>query len=115
MQPHARLPARNGTRTDPQRRADRFVERWQKLDQASQRKYSAGDMAGYKATRSQVGDLTKSLERDPRLEAILAGRKQQFGISFDLDSGLGRVLACHYGFGLCRGQGIRHRAPGARP
>ncbi len=26
-------------RTDPQRRADRFVERWQKLDHASQRQY----------------------------------------------------------------------------
>ena len=35
-------------RTDPSRRADRFVERWQKLDQASQRQYQAGDMSGYK-------------------------------------------------------------------
>ncbi len=34
------------TRTDPQRRADRFVERWQKLDRASQHQYQAGDMSG---------------------------------------------------------------------
>ena len=31
-------------RTDPSRRADRFVERWQKLDQTSQRQYQAGDI-----------------------------------------------------------------------
>ena len=41
-------------RTDPGRRADRFVERWQKLDHTSQRQYQAGDMSGYKATR--LGD-----------------------------------------------------------
>ncbi len=31
-------------RTDPSRRADRFVERWQKLDHTSQRQYQAGDI-----------------------------------------------------------------------
>ena len=62
-------------RTDPSRRADRFVERWQKLDQTSQRQYQAGDMSGYKATRSAMGDMAKSLERDPQLESILANRK----------------------------------------
>jgi hypothetical protein len=48
------------------RRADRFVERWQKLDQASLRQYQPGDVAGYKATRSAMGELAKSLERDPQ-------------------------------------------------
>lgn len=33
-------------RTDPGRCADRFVERWQKLDHTSQRQYQAGDIAG---------------------------------------------------------------------
>lgn len=37
-------------RTDPQLRADRFVERWQKLNRASHRQYQAGDMSGYKVT-----------------------------------------------------------------
>ena len=62
-------------RTDPQLRADRFVERWQKLDRTSQRQYQAGDMADYKATRSAMGDMAKSLERDPQLESLLANRK----------------------------------------
>ena len=42
-------------RTDPSRRADRFVERWQKLDQASQRQYQAGDMSGYKIHAARDG------------------------------------------------------------
>ena len=69
-------------RTDPQRRADRFVERWRELDQASLRQYQASDMSGYKATRSAMGDMAKSLERDPQLESILANRKPDLGISF---------------------------------
>ncbi len=62
-------------RTDPQRRADRFVERWRELGQTSQRQYQVGDMSGYKATRSAMGDMAKSLERDPQLESILAKPK----------------------------------------
>jgi len=46
-------------RTDPSLRADRFVERWQKLDRSSQHQYQAGDMPGYKATRSAMGDMAR--------------------------------------------------------
>ena len=74
-------------RTDPSRRADRFVERWQKLDQASQRQYQAGDMSGYKATRSAMGDMAKSLERDPQLESLLANRKSELGIGGNFEIG----------------------------
>src|SRR4051812_37636069 len=49
-------------RKDPSRRADRFVQRWQKLDHTSQRQYQAADMSGYRATRSAMGDMAKSLE-----------------------------------------------------
>ncbi len=55
-------------RADPQRCADRFVEHWRELGQTSQRQYQAGDMSGYKTTRSAMGDMAKSLERDPQLE-----------------------------------------------
>jgi len=93
-------------RTDPNRRADRFVERWQKLDHTSQRQYQAGDMSGYKATRSAMGDMAKSLERDPQLESILAGRKQQLGIAFESGRSLGRELAFNHGIDLGIGRGI---------
>ncbi|GLS35431.1 hypothetical protein GCM10010869_10190 [Mesorhizobium tianshanense] len=93
-------------RTDPGRRADRFVERWQKLDQTCDRQYQAGDMAGYKATRSAMGDMARSLGRDPQLESILAGRKQDLGISFESGRSLGRELAFQHGLGIGRGRGI---------
>jgi Ti-type conjugative transfer relaxase TraA len=93
-------------RIDPSRRADRFVERWQKLDQSSQRLYQAGDISGYKATRSAMGDMAKSLERDPQLESILANRKRELGISFESGRRLGLELAFTHGIDLGRGRGL---------
>ena len=93
-------------RTDPSRRADRFVERWQKLDQASQRQYEAADISGYKATRSAMGNMAKILERDPQLESILANRKQELGIAFESGRRLGQDLAFTHGIDLGRGRGI---------
>jgi Ti-type conjugative transfer relaxase TraA len=93
-------------RTDPQRRADRFVERWQELGKASQRQYQAGDMSGYKATRSAMGDMAKSLEHDPQLESILANRKQALGIGIESGRRLGQELAFNHGIDLGRGLGI---------
>jgi hypothetical protein len=93
-------------RTDPQRRADRFVERWQKLDRASQHQYQAGDMSGYNATRSAMGDMAKSLQRDPQLESILANRKLELGIQFESGRRLGAELAFTHGIDLGRGRGI---------
>jgi hypothetical protein len=94
-------------RTDPQRRADRFVERWRDLGQASQRQYQAGDMSGYKSTRSAMGDMAKSLERDPQLESILANRKRDLGIGIDSGRSLGRELAFNHGIDLGIGRSIR--------
>ena len=93
-------------RTNPSRRADRFVERWQKLDHTSQRQYQGGDIAGYKAARSAMGDMAKSLERDPQLESILANRKQELGIAFDSGRRLGQELAFTHGIDIGRGRGI---------
>ncbi|MFT4180825.1 MAG: Ti-type conjugative transfer relaxase TraA [Rhizobium sp.] len=93
-------------RTDPERRADRFVERWKKLDHASQRQYSEGDMSGYKATRSMMGDMAKSLERDPQLESILANRKADLGISMESGRSFGKELAFSHGIDIGTGRGI---------
>lgn len=93
-------------RTDPSRRAGRFVERWQKLDRTSQRQYRAGDMSSYKATRSAMGDMAKSLERDPQLESILANRKQALGIAVESGRRLGAELAFNHGIDLGRGRSI---------
>lgn len=87
-------------------RADRFVERWQKLDQTSQRQYQSGDISAYRATRRTMGDMAKSLERDPQLESLLANRKLELGISFDTGRRLGAELASSHGIDLGRGRGI---------
>ena len=93
-------------RTDPSRRADRFVERWRELGQTSQRQYQAGDMSGYKATRAAMGDMAKSLERDPQLESILANRKRDLGIGIESGRRLGLELAFNHGIDLGSGRSI---------
>ncbi|TPI60618.1 Ti-type conjugative transfer relaxase TraA [Mesorhizobium sp. B3-1-3] len=97
---------RTGLDIDPIRRADRFVERWQKLDRTGQRQYQAGDMSGYKSTRTAMSDMAKSLERDPQLESLLANRKRELGIHTDSGRRLGAELAFSHGIGRGRGIGI---------
>lgn len=95
-------------RTDPQRQADRFVERWQNLNRSSEQRYAAGDYSGHRAARAEMGNMAMSLERDPQMESLLEGRKKQLGISMDFDSGmrLGRQLALSHGLGRGRGIGL---------
>jgi hypothetical protein len=82
------------------------VERWRELDQTSQRQYQVGDMSGYKGTRAVMGDMAKSLERDPQLESILANRKQDLGIGTESGRRLGLEIAFNHGIDLGRGRGI---------
>jgi Ti-type conjugative transfer relaxase TraA len=93
-------------RINPGRYADRFVEHWQKLDQASLRQYQAGDFSGYRATRSAMGDMARSLERDPQLESLLENRKRELGITFESGRRLGLELAFAHGLDLGRGRGL---------
>jgi hypothetical protein len=82
------------------------VERWQKLDRASERQYAAGDYSGYKAARAEMGNMAMSLERDAQMESLLRGRKRELGIDFDSGHSLGRDLAISHGLGRGRGIGL---------
>jgi Ti-type conjugative transfer relaxase TraA len=93
-------------RVNPGRRADRFVEDWQRLAQAGQRQYQAGDFSGHKATRSAMGDMARGLERDPQLESLLDDRKRELGITFESGRRLGLELAFSHGLDLGRGRGL---------
>ncbi|TIV31820.1 MAG: Ti-type conjugative transfer relaxase TraA, partial [Mesorhizobium sp.] len=97
---------RTGLEADPIRCADRFVERWQKLHRTSQDQYQAGDMSGYKSTRSAMSDMAKSLERDPQLESLLANHKKALGIRVESGRRLGVELAFNHGIGRGRGIGL---------
>ncbi|RWD94243.1 Ti-type conjugative transfer relaxase TraA [Mesorhizobium sp.] len=97
---------RIGLDINPGRRADRFLERWQKLERTSQGQYQVGDMSGYKSTRAAMSDMAKSLERDPQLESLLANRKRELGIHTDSGRRLAAELAFSHGIGRGRGIGI---------
>jgi hypothetical protein len=93
-------------RINPGGYADRFVQRWQELDHTSLRQYQAADFSGYRATRSAMGDMARSLERDPQLESLLENRKRELGITFESGRRLGLELAFTHGLDLGRGRGL---------
>ncbi|WP_267389688.1 Ti-type conjugative transfer relaxase TraA [Sphingomonas sp. GC_Shp_3] len=82
-------------RTDPQLRAERFVERWQAL----QGQHADFARAGYAEGRDKAGqemaDMEKGLERDPQVEALLRNRSRELGlgISERRDRDIGRELS----------------------
>jgi len=106
------LPARRALhletemRQNPELRADHFVERFRELKQSGERQYTAGDYSGYKSIRAEMGNMAKSLERDPQLESLLEGRKRDLGISFESGMGISRDLALSHGLGLGRGRDL---------
>ncbi|WP_374251576.1 Ti-type conjugative transfer relaxase TraA [Xanthobacter sp.] len=93
-------------RTDPGRRADRFVERWQKLERASEQRYAAGDYSGHRAARAEMGNMAMSLERDAQVDSLLQGRKRELGISMDFDRGISMSEQLSLSHGLGRGRGL---------
>ncbi len=88
------------------RRANSFINRWQQLEESSQRSYQRGDMSSYKTARSSMANMAKSLERDPQLESLLANRKRELGIDVASGRSLGRELAFSHGLDLGRGRGL---------
>ncbi len=108
------MPARHAVqretemRQNPELRADRFVERFRDLRQIGDRQYAAGNYSGYKAARAEMGNIAKSLERDPQMEPLLEGLKKQLGIDIEFNSGmrLGRQLSLSHGLGGGRGIGL---------
>jgi Ti-type conjugative transfer relaxase TraA len=93
-------------RADPVLRADRFVERWNKLSARANRAYVAGDIDSRKSARNEMAGMAKSLERDPQMESILAARKVELGITIDTGRRLGAELAFSQGIDFGRGRGL---------
>jgi len=93
-----------GMRTDPQLRADTFVQRWQGLER--QRRLLLRDHEDSRADRvAQVmRGMAKNLERDPQVESILRARRSQLG----LPDAPGRSVAQSLGdlIGRSRSRGI---------
>jgi len=93
-------------RSDPDKRADRFVENWQKLHGQYRSAHARGDHDGVGRARGDMGALAKSLERDAQVESILRGRKQELGIAFDTGRKLSHDLAGSVGVEMARGRSL---------
>ena len=93
-------------RVDAPARAERFASKWKDLDAQRLGAHQQGDMRGMCRIRDSMVAMAKSLERDPQLESILAARKWDLGIGFDISGDIKRDLAASIGFDMGRGRGI---------
>jgi len=90
-------------RTNPERRADRFVARWQNLEHQRLGFDRKGDWQSERHIRGAMGDLAKSLHRDPQLESILHSRRRELGIAMNSGPSIGGSLLEYLGLGRNRG------------
>ena len=93
-------------RIDPSKRADRFVDDWQKLQQQRSRSLSRGEQRAASRFAGEMGAMAKSLERDAQVESILRTRKAALGIDAHSSRSVGQDLAAIADLGRGRSRGI---------
>jgi len=93
-------------RTDPGKRADRFVEGWQQLGRHRDELHRNGDFRGARKISEQMAGMAKSLERDAQVESLLRPRRAELGIDFDTGRKLAHDLAGSVGIEMGRGHGL---------
>jgi hypothetical protein len=93
-------------RTNPERRADRFVAGWQNLERRRRSFERSDDWQNERNVRQSMGEMAKSLHRDPQLESILRNRSHDLGISMNVNRGIQHSLLDHVGLGRSRGLSI---------
>jgi len=93
-------------RTDPQLRADTFVQRWQGLER--QRRLLLRDHENNRADRvaQTMAGMAKGLERDPQVESILRARRSQLGLPEAPGRSVAQSLGDLIGRSRTRGIGI---------
>ena len=90
-------------RNNPGLRADRFVTRWKDLDWVRRDFETKGDWSRATKVRSSMGELAKSLERDPQVESLLRNRVRELGLSMHAGPSVGASMIEHLGLGRGRG------------
>jgi hypothetical protein len=90
-------------RTDPQLRADTFVQRWQALDHQRRRLLSVHETTAAGKVADRMIGMAKGLERDPQVESLLSTRKAQLGLPEMPGRGVGEGLADMIGRTRSRG------------
>jgi hypothetical protein len=93
-------------RTNPQMRADRFVETWQKLYHERQHAYQHGTYEQHERITNRMGNMTDDIGRDAQLESLLRNRAKALGIEMTMGRDISQDLANSIGFGRGRGLGL---------
>ena len=90
-------------RSNPELRADRFVERWQGMARERAELARSGDRAGAERTAKKMDGLAGGLHRDPQLESVLRRRAPELGLEMRRDRPIGQELTRSLEIGRDRG------------
>ncbi len=93
-------------RIDPAKRADRFVNDWQRLSQQREGAIKSHDPDRTSVVTGSMGTMAKALERDPQVESLLRARKIELGLGPDRSGGIAHQLSEQLGRGRTRDIGI---------
>ena len=93
-------------RTDPEKRAGRFVEQWQGMKEARASMERAGDRAGAEKLGKRMEGIAGGLHRDPQLESVLQRRAPELALSMERGRSIGQELARSVAIGRDRDHGM---------
>ncbi|MBB6229153.1 Ti-type conjugative transfer relaxase TraA [Polymorphobacter multimanifer] len=80
-------------RIDPEKRAGRFMEQWQGMQEARASMERAGDRAGAEKLGKRMESIAGGLHRDPQLESVLRARAPELALSMERGRSIGQELA----------------------
>ncbi len=93
-------------RTNPQMRADRFVENWQRLHRQRDQAFQTGNYSRAEAATASMGAMAKGLERDAQVDSLLRERKIELGLQGRDAGAMGHQLKEYLGLGRGRDLGL---------
>jgi len=93
-------------RLDPDARAERFVEGWQKMQQARAGMERAGDSAGAERLRERMEKVAGGLHRDPQLESALRRHAPDLALKQESERSIGDALSSSLDRGRDRDRGM---------
>ena len=93
-------------RLDPELRADRFVEGWQKMQQARAGMERKGNHDGVEKLGKRMESIAGGLHRDPQLESVLRRRAPELELKLERDRSIGQELTRSLEMGRDRDRGM---------
>ena len=93
-------------RSNPNLRADRFVQSWQALSRQRDEQLMKRDFTSRQSLTDSMGEMARGLERDPQLESILRNRQKDLGLTPGLEQSISRSLLIQLGLERQRNLGL---------